>query len=544
MGRVPPAPSRPRLLDDRRASLLLLAITGVVLLVEAPVIGRPLWFDEQWRATHIAVWDGWTGGFDTASVPSAYGWMLLHKLSAGVLGYRDLALRLPMVAMLPALVLVVHRLARLWVRPSVAVVTAALVGVNGSLLVYGLQEKPYLMDAACSALAVYAWERARRLPGTGRGVWGWYTVLAAAALGSLPALLVIAPLLALDGLHALRRRRWRRLVPAVAAGALALGHALVILAHQPAASAEPYWQAFFLSRAPAEALTQLVGAVTSFVPDIALSALLAPDEVDPNGLYLGTTLLTRPGGLVAAVVGVFAVVLWVSAVVAGLRDRAYASLFTAIGGAAALVVALSAMQKWTLGYTRTNLFLVPLLYVAAAVGAEALLRVGSRGTAASWRRPLTAVLLAFTVVAGTVGGRWAWSLREFADRPLLAERMPELVSTIRAQAAPGDVVVVVGATIDADVYEYWMRHADSTSQRGVEVPSTDTLVTFGDPAQLDTFLQQHADARQVFVIGAWFFERFGMAQNVGDQLRSRGWRTDEPVLVELTGRYWRFTRPA
>lgn len=35
-----------------------------------------------------------------------------------------------------------------------ATITAALVGVNGSLLVYGLQAKPYLMDAACTVLAV------------------------------------------------------------------------------------------------------------------------------------------------------------------------------------------------------------------------------------------------------------------------------------------------------------------------------------------------------------------------------------------------------
>lgn len=38
--------------------------------------------------------------------------MLLHKISAGVLGYRDLALRLPMVLMPSVLVLLVHLLAR------------------------------------------------------------------------------------------------------------------------------------------------------------------------------------------------------------------------------------------------------------------------------------------------------------------------------------------------------------------------------------------------------------------------------------------------
>jgi hypothetical protein len=137
-------------------ALLLVEGTALLLLLRG-LIGGPLTFDEQWRAYYISLGTGLWGQLHTSSAPFTAGWIGLEWVAAALLGATEWALRLPMAVAIPAMAMTTYWLARRWLRPVAAFLVAAVLMVNGSVLVYGLLLKPFVFDGLWTVVAVLLW---------------------------------------------------------------------------------------------------------------------------------------------------------------------------------------------------------------------------------------------------------------------------------------------------------------------------------------------------------------------------------------------------
>src|SRR6266545_4919096 len=203
---------RPRLPADAIALGLLLVAGVLVVWYLRGYLSRPLWFDEQWRAYHITA-RGLGFELRTMYAPAALGWLLHEKAAVSLLGSHEVALRAPMALVVVALPLATYWLARRWLGSVASALTAGTLLLNGAVLGYGLQLKPFITDALVVVVVLGIWTAVH---GAARWRPVGYAAIGLLSLCSIAALFVLVPLLAVDLVAAVRARR---LLPALALAA-------------------------------------------------------------------------------------------------------------------------------------------------------------------------------------------------------------------------------------------------------------------------------------------------------------------------------------
>ena len=500
-----------RLRADALALALLLAQGAALLAALWGLVRSPLSFDEQWRAYYVSLGTGLWDQLHTSSAPFTAGWVGLEQAAAALLGTTEWGLRLPMALAIPATALATYRLGRRWLRPPAAFLVAAALAVDGSVLVYGLLLKPFVFDGFWTVVATLLWLRLDE----GGGRWPLRTLghlaLGLVTVAAVPTVLVLAPLLVL-GLVRADREGWRRWLGQLGLSALtalvAAVHLLVFIAPQTRVLAAPYWVDHF---APvdqgAAAVVRFVGRqLAGYVPELATSTYLDPDVADP--LWQQATKTSPAPGLGLLVSAALLVALAAGAA-ACLRRRDGRALLAAVAGALAGELAGALLHKWPFGLVRANLFLLPLLYVLAAVGAARL--VGAAWPVGATRSPrpslprwvaVPAALLvaAAIVVAGGYGVRNLASLQQRWDAPGLATEVRAAVAVVRTSAATDDLVIVTGDQRGWSWYMDRYRGYPALVDRSPRIPAGQTLhAALFRPTQLDPFLAAHHQAINLFV---------------------------------------------
>jgi hypothetical protein len=568
-GRGPAArPCRRRALDAA-VCLLLAAWSGVVVALLLASLTRTFNGDEGWRAFYVSRGHDFWSALPRVDAPLAGGWVALAKAVTSVFGNTELTLRLPMLLCLPGLALAGYALARRVAGPAVAFLTAAALTLNNGLLLYATQFKQYVFEALATVLLLLCWLATRR---EGRPV----PAKAAFALGAglctvlaTPTFFLLLPLVLVDAAAAARGAGWSGLgsprwwreqgLPRAAVLAAALLPGAVHLAAfvRPQAgrvgrapNLEGYWQAFFL---PAGDWTAGLGWVlrqlAGFVPHLVTTGNVGPPDLQvphvlpapaPAAAVLGWALLVALAAAVAAAAGR-----------GGDRVR---QLLVALAGSLAVELGLAAVHAWPFGWTRVNLFLVPLVYVLAAAGAtwlatlaRSLGRQAAGGPGPARPRLLRAgppAVAAASLLALCGLGAWqalavgAGQLRgvrvdvvEQASRG----RMRAVVGDVRVWCGPRDVAIVV---IQGPSFAYYLRdyqgYPDAVSRRAC-IPATRLYRTprFADPAAA-AFVAARADVAQVFV-----FEPRGVSGRVHREqvgaLRRLGYAPVGTVRYPRTG---------
>ena len=148
--------------SSRRPSFLDLWIwfamaLGVLLRVVPYFRNRSLWYDEALLALNI-LHRSVTGLMSPLDYHQAapVGFLLLEKISTGIFGKNELALRLvPLIFGIAAL-FVVHRVAALWLSPQAVPIAVSLFALNPSLIYYSSEVKQYSCDVAVALVLLWA----------------------------------------------------------------------------------------------------------------------------------------------------------------------------------------------------------------------------------------------------------------------------------------------------------------------------------------------------------------------------------------------------
>ncbi|CAO5192856.1 Glycosyltransferase RgtA/B/C/D-like domain-containing protein [Frankia sp. AiPs1] len=457
------------------ALLLAGAVVGVEIVLRAR-IGRPLWYDELWRP-HFAgepAASFWSE-LRRANAPSSLGTTALTRLAGDVLGWHAWSLRLVgAVIWVPVLAAGTYLTARRFTGRVAA--AGATVAVAGSVTVVdsGTQLKPYALEAVVTLAIIALWAaRAHRLRNR--------TLAGALALVSMPAVFLLVPLAVRDALRE-RLAAWRSIPALLIAGI----HVKLWIGHQSGQRASHFWDDQFLAD------RGLLGGLR-FIGD-QVRAILggAPpgiDRYDPNlihSLLEGHRVLTTLVGsatTVAVAVGVRT--LW--------RRPGGATVLVALGGAELLALAASAGRYWPFGACRTNLFVVPLLVIVAATGADELARVAWRAArstgvsrtaavqATSALSLLCLVGLAAVPLSAAGGLGRLWRERD-AVRPI--DGMVMATVAARTLYRPGDTMLVGGRLARAG-WLYGMELSDDTEgTHAARIPRSATvfLAAVGQPS--------------------------------------------------------------
>jgi hypothetical protein len=497
---------------DTVAGAAVGALALLFLAVAAHRLGRPFWYNEQWRAFHLSLPRTLLHPRSDTNAPISFGVAALTRASTALLGNTELALRLPMAVSLPALAVLTYLLGRRWLGVTASVLTVVALLLNRMVLTFATELAPYTVEAACAVAIVLLWLGERHRP------WR-YAAIAALSVIATPAVFVLAPLLATDLVRAVRAREWRPLVAPVATGAVALLHLAVYVTRQSAQAGGDYWQNFYVPHSPAGAASAVWRGLAGYVPR-ALTGGTSHFPLVPDGE------LTMPGGLrVVLVVAMTAVLLL--GLVLGLRDPAARVLpVTLLGMLGAEVVAALA-GYWPFGFTRVNTFLLPFGYLLAALGATRLPR-------RAVRVPAVLAGAAAYVLVLSVGVRQAGIVRRELDRPAFGARLGVLADVVRHRAGPADAVVLVHPMTEKG-WAYYTRQRAGTG--GVRIPAGRTLVVSGsdpDPDAVTAFVGAHPDAVHVWLV-ALTGSRPSTVAEAAKALAALGYTQRERWTAEVTG---------
>lgn len=508
-----------------RAPVTVLLAGVAVLAVAWPLVTRPFWYDEQWRAFHVALGVRQWSALRGTGAPLAAGWLGLEQLVGAVFGLHEWALRLPSVLALLGVGPATYLLGRWWLPPGAAAVAGMLVAVNGGLLVYGLELKSYLVEACLTPLVVHTWLSAGTARSRGQAVWPAYLGLGGLCVVSLPAVFLLAPLLLLD---ALRLRRPRALVWPGVAAAVALVHLVVFVQRQTFLSGDPGWDTSYV-RGPGD-LARTVASYASGFPTLGLAR---PDD-NPTSPFRGSALLHHPPLALSIIVGLLVGALLVIGLVRGRGAAREVTL--ALGGALLLVEVAAAAHAWPAGAVRVNLFVVPLLVLVAVTGAVSMPEVRAAV-------PVASVLAAALV---GVGLHWSVVARETAHDPILLGGLRAQQALQRAAARPGDVAVVLTGRPQLD---QWTKGERFYAQRypwgsaGSAAPAREVYAAAGwVPGAVTAWLGGRAP-HAVFVST---YNRVTDADAAGlaGELARAGWCPRETRTQRLTGTWTELVRCA
>ena len=212
-------------------------------------------------------------------------------------------------------------------------------------------------------------------------------------------------------------------------------------------------------------------------------------------------------------------------VVCAARRPVARPLLFVLGSALVLQLGASWVQKWPFGLVRTNLVMVPILYVLAAIGAADLfrrawrawsgVRSGDGKAVAGLPLCLAAVLVAF--VAGIVVPVTAVAnIRGFEERysqPVFVDRMRDVFRVVRGAVGPDDLVVGVLDEYGWGYYSQFYDDAQLDDAGVARVPADRMLHTndFASP-DIERFVREHPDAPKVVV-----FNFMGISPELYDQ---------------------------
>jgi hypothetical protein len=534
---------RPRLPADL-AALGLLVVAGVLVVwYLRDYLSRPLWFDEQWRAYHITA-RGLGFELTTMYAPVALGWLLLERGAVWLLGSHEVALRAPMALMMIALPLATFWLARRWLGPVASALTGGTLLLNGAVLGYGLQLKPFMTDALVVVLMVALWAVSHQVA---RWRPAGYAAIGVLSLCSIAALFVLVPLLAFDLVVAVRARRPApalalALALAMLAGAPALAHLALFVRAQTLLLSDPrwqrdYWQGYFVPHRPGAAADFLGEQLMGYLPRLLTGAAY-------KGELAGPFLDALPGWLVvpAAAAAVAALALGARSLLGTTSGR---GLLVATAGALVLQAVASWMRLWPFGFVRVNVFLVPLLWVILGVGvADALAgRAGRGAPGGTILRAAGAVSLA---VLAAVAAADARAVRDFERQPkfILNSELRAAVTAAREAAGPGTLAIV-----DLDGHHrhgprgkgwvYYMDRYDGDGDRFEHlprIPPGDTIfLTDEHPEAARPFLDARPTSTRVVV-----YLSYGVSLSVGrmirDSLAEAGYTRRRTTVFPRSGR--------
>jgi hypothetical protein len=563
------------------ALALLLGESWLIVASLLPQVTRPLWYDEQWRAYHFSLsGDAFWTELHQANAPLAAGWVALVKLSTGLLGNREVPLRLPGVVAYLAIGVAAYPLARRFLGAPGSLLVAAGIAANGSILEFCLQLKPFGLEVLAAELAFLLWLDADR-----RGRWGrlaGYAGMGLCAVAGTAAAFVVGPLLLVDAVRSARLLAggaWRgrvlsRLLPPLLAAGIVIVHLKAFVLTQTQQTKGVYWDAYFLPRGSlGDKLGFTLDRLAGFVPGVLGSRLAAGRREILRSLTFG--------GPAASMLVPFMLVALALGVVAAARSRPGRALLAVLSLSLAAQLVASSLRLWPFGFTRTNLFMVPFVYLLAGVGLawplSALLRSAAtrRGAARSWlaagpaarwamrrlwllwlaapdrlapllapervrrlaggdpRRPLAAAALAglgalTAVNLVSVGQVTVRQLRllEGPSRTLpFGAELRGLVRTTRLRDTPGDVVVHVGPMTTKGWLYYMSPGYDgyAPAVRPASAIGPGRTITTADPAAVRRFLAGHPRARNVFVV-TQHGERGVAISAVFQALRRAGYR--------------------
>lgn len=488
-------------------SALVVLVAGFIAIVAAlrRAIAQPLWFDEQWRAYFISVSTDWWHRLGQSTGPMAAVWYAFERAAVAVGGNGETPLRLTNIGWMLAMAVGMYALTRIWLGPLASLIVAALVMVNGDLLNFAVQLKPYNAEAAGVTISLAALFWARRGTRTPWRVLG-FAVAAIGVLISMSAIFVIGPVLACFIVEWAWRRREDRvlLIGSVLIALIAGAHLKFWLMRQSAVTKGTYFDPNFAPHSSFSAFWRFTWDQTqTYVPNFVTGAYvlasrhLYPVEITPTWHRTLTVVLS------VLVVG-GAVYAW----------RTYEGRVLVISTAAAFVLNLiaSMLRLWPYGWIRTSLYVVPLLYLLAALGVRGALAVAARcreryrEARAGERVALTfgalasacvVVLAVFAMVASasvSVGIG-----RRVVPGPTPAgygRNLNAAVATVRQHADDHTAVVMVGSMALLG-WQYYMY--DQAHMPGRAVPLDRSLfLTQHGSAQITSLLAGHPDLTKVY----------------------------------------------
>jgi Dolichyl-phosphate-mannose-protein mannosyltransferase len=521
--------SRPVGWLDTVAVAALLVEAAVLVVSVRHAMYLPFWYNEQWRAWHISrsIWGELWRRLPQADSPIAAGWLLVEKVTTLAFGEVEAAYRWPVALCLPLFALTSYALARRWLGPLSSYLTVALLVANPLLYNYVWQLAPYLCEAMLAPLVILLWLKATDWEDRpGRRLAAYVGIGACAVVGTALTFLV-TPLLAIDLVRSRRTRAWRRLVPPILAGLIVVGHLAIVVLPQSEGAVTESWVRWYAPRS-LDALGFAAHYLGAFV------ARVVPGPIATDRVLAVLVWLTLAAGALMA-----------------LRDRRVRPLFVALAGALAFQLVASSVRLWAFGPHRINYFLIPLLYLLAAVGLSGVVRL-----LAGWRRsdlPAAAhwaaiaglaVLLGVVMTAVTAAGTMsAIGLRDMRRVSLAAhpyDGIRALASAARPYTGPRDVVVFAqhpiyknfkGWAYYRSAYGGWPQGA---AGRVAPPPDRSLQVEGRDRGQVHRFLAAYPDARHVLNVTMANAHPSTVA-SVNRAFRDAGLRPGRRVEVARTG---------
>ena len=365
------------------------------------------------------------------------------------LGTSEFALRaIPCVAGI-ALIPTVYLLARRYLDKPWALAAAILVAISPTQVIYSQQVREYSLAALLAAVLTLAAQAFMDRPER-RQTLTLATVTVVALFTQYGLALLAAALAAVTVLWLVRSRQpgriWGRWA-LVQLTALATVAAIVPLG---------------LARQLADGK----GGVTRTVQYLA-SGYWDRTTESPWGFVISRTeslsQFAFPGALF--------VFLLITGLLCAARDRSARPALAVVVASLAIAIGAALVHAYPFGGIRQAIFLTPMLYVMAAVGAAAI------GTASQRWQPLV-VIAALLAVVGLKGVR-----SHYGDVGL--EPIPPLIAEFVRDRAPGDELYVSERTISA--FRYYNRTSKLDWHAGLRVRRADSTSAV---VQLDSLIQR------------------------------------------------------
>ena len=379
------------------------AIAGLAVRARHLLHNHSYWYDEAYLLLNLfsRSYAEMLGRFEMDQVVPP-GFACAERAAYDLLGPAEWAMRLPaFLAGLAALGLMAA-LGRRVLAPPVAWLPLAFVALSRHALTHAVEVKPYAGDLAVAAAVLLA---VAGVAG-GAGRWAVGLLLAAAAVGpwvSFPAVFVLAGAGAALITWAAEgdRRRWGLFaVFAGLAGASAAGVWFAHARHQGSPTLHEFWGPKGMGGFP-DLTDPLAAAVWPLKAGINVGNYGTRD--------MGAVLLILAGvGLAAA----------------ARRNRPLAA---ALVVPAALAVAAAYLGKYPLA-ERTGMFLLPSLWLAAALGIETLIRRYAAAVPAVALLPVVVLASDAVVLAGHLVA------------PPTYPECREAFARVRAERQPGDML--------------------------------------------------------------------------------------------------------
>jgi Dolichyl-phosphate-mannose-protein mannosyltransferase len=508
--------------------LIPVVVAAALIVWFRPLLTSGLWWDEQWRAYHVVL-PGLDLDLKGTYAPTAPVWLLICKLPVALFGVREWALRTPSVVAWILLGPLTYLLCRRVMGRVASLVAGTALAATPAIVYFDTELKPYAMETLATVAIVLAWARAHESVqiherahahqrvykhdrfGNKRRL-GWYGAIAVISLVSVPALFIVAPLMAFDAVKAVRKVRSKtresvRELTAVGATSIAVvvPWAVTVL-HQPASDEFSYFH--FLPRDLPQAFVDAIRGIGAFFAAAWTSASMIKTD-------------TRSVPLAAPSHPLFACAEWGVAVLVvigawHLRNNLVGQgLACALAGGLVLQAIASLLHAWPLGIARVNLFLLPVVYMLTVAGLAWAWQVIHDGQLISARAIAMPILVAGTLLLGAILVQDTVTTQALhRDLPMQrwAEDLNSVVARARDLAGPSALAVVQMDGAEAGFFAeppgarrglgwiFYMDYYKYSERLGARIPLS--LTYFADIADtsegaLRIFIADHPRATMV-----------------------------------------------